>query len=447
MRLLITGASGHISSARRKKWPVTGRSARTPRAARTPAGLVALALASFALGLAEFVIAGLLPSVSRDLSVSGGTAGLLVTTYAIGVIVGALVVTTALSRMRPKTALIWLVAVFAGANLLCALGPDFGIVLIARVIAGTAHGAYFGIGVVVAVSLVEETRKGRAIAVMLTGLTLANVLGVPLGTLVGQHFGWRVTFGVIVALAVAAMMAIIFLVPQVAPSPTSSLADLRQLLNRQALLSMAIATLGFGGMFGIFTYLAFTLTRVTGYASGTVPWLLLLFGVGLVIGNALGGRLADRALDTTLAVALVGLLIVQVAFGLVASSEVGAAVAIFLMGMFGFAAAPGYQRRVMRSAVAAGAIASGAPVAAVNLGNALGSWIDGLAISDGLGYVSPIWIGAVATGLALILLAVAARSLRAGPTIAPEIAEPPGSPAPARHDESHSNDRPAARHG
>jgi MFS family permease len=157
---------------------VIGRAARSPRAARTPAGLVALALASFALGLAEFVIAGLLPSVSRDLSVSGGTAGLLVTTYTIGVIVGALVVTTALSRIRPKTALIGLVAVFAGANLLCALGPDFGIVLIARVIAGTAHGAYFGIGVVVAVSLVEESRQGRAIAVMLTGLTLANVLGV-----------------------------------------------------------------------------------------------------------------------------------------------------------------------------------------------------------------------------------------------------------------------------
>lgn len=426
---------------------MTGRAAGSPRAARTPAGLVALALASFALGLAEFVIAGLLPSVSRDLSVSGGTAGLLVTTYAIGVIVGALVVTTALSRIRPKTALIGLVAVFAGANLLCALGPDFGIVLIARVIAGTAHGAYFGIGVVVAVSLVEESRQGRAIAVMLTGLTLANVLGVPLGTLVGQHFGWRVTFGVIVALAVAAMLAIIVLVPQVAPAPTRSLADLRQLLNRQALLSMAVATLGFGGMFGIFTYLAFTLTRVTGYASSTVPWLLLLFGVGLVIGNALGGRLADRALDATLAAALLGLLIVQVAFGLVASSKIGAAVAIILMGMFGFAAAPGYQRRVMRSAVAAGAIASGAPVAAVNLGNALGSWISGFAISDGLGYVSPIWIGAVATALALILLAVAAWSLRAAPAMMPEVAKPSGPPAPARHDQGNSHDRPAARHG
>jgi DHA1 family inner membrane transport protein len=203
------------------------------------------------------------------------------------------------------------------------------------------------------------------------------------------------------------------LVPQVAPAPTRSLADLRQLLNRQALLSLAVATLGFGGMFGTFTYLAFTLTRVTGYSSGAVPWLLLLFGVGLVIGNALGGRLADRALDATLAAALVGLLIVQVVFGLVASSEVGAAIAVVLMGMFGFAAVPGYQRRVMRSAVAAGAIASGANVAAVNLGNALGSWIGGLAISEGLGYVSPIWIGAVATGLALALLAVAMRSLRA----------------------------------
>lgn len=378
-----------------------------------PAGLVALALASFALGLAEFVIAGLLPNVARDLSVSGGTAGLLVTTYAIGVIVGALVVTTALSRIPPKTALVGLVTVFAGANLLSALGPDFGLVLVGRVLAGMAHGAYFGIGVVVAVSLVQESRRGRAIAVMLTGLTLANVLGVPLGTLVGQHFGWRITFGVVVALALAALLAIVWLVPPVAPAPTSSLADLRQLLNRQALLSLAVAAFGFGGVFGIFTYLAFTLTRVTGYSSAVVPWLLLLFGVGLVIGNALGGRLADRALDATVAVALVGLLVVQVVFGLVASSKAGAAIAVGLMGMFGFAAVPGYQHRVMRSAVAAGAIASGANVAAVNLGNALGSWISGLAISAGLGYVSPIWVGAVSTGLALILLAVATWSLRA----------------------------------
>ncbi|MGH2928419.1 MAG: MFS transporter, partial [Solirubrobacteraceae bacterium] len=364
-------------------------------------------MGTFAVGLAEFVIAGLLPDVARDLSVSGGTAGLLVTTYAIGVIVGALVVTTALSRFPPKAAAVGLIVVFAGGNLLSALGPDFGLVLAGRVVAGIAQGAYLGIGVMAAVSLVEKSRQGRAIAVMLTGLTLANVVGVPFGTVVGQHLGWRTTFGVIVALAVASMLAIIVLVPHVAPTPTRSFADLRQLRNRQALLSMAVATLGFGGVFGIFTYIAFTLTRVTGYSSGAVPWLLALFGVGLVVGNVSGGRLADRALDATLTVALAGLLIVQVVFGLIASAEIGAAIALGLMGMFGFAASPGYVRRVMRSAPAAGAIASGATVAAVNLGNALGSWISGLAISDGLGYVSPIWIGAGSTGLALLLLAYA----------------------------------------
>jgi DHA1 family inner membrane transport protein len=378
-----------------------------------PAGLIALALASFALGTAEFVIAGLLPNVAHDLSVSSGTAGLLVTTYAIGVIVGALVVTTALSRYPPKKAVVGLVAVFAGANLLSAVGPDFGIVLAARVIAGIAHGGFFGIGVVVAVSLVEESRKGRAIAVMLTGLTLANVLGVLFGTLVGQHFGWRTTFGAVVALAIASMLAILLLVPQVAPAPTRSLADLRNLINRQAVLSMGIATLGFGGMFGIFTYLAFTLTRVSGYSIGAVPWLLALFGVGLVVGNLVGGRLVDRWLDATLAVALVGLLIVQVVFGLTASSKVGAAIALGLMGMFGFAAVPGYQRRVMRAAPAAGAIASGANVAAINVGNALGSWVGGLAISAGLGYVSPIWVGAGSTVIAVILLAFAISWRRA----------------------------------
>jgi len=224
---------------------------------------------------------------------------------------------------------------------------------------------------------------------------------------VGQHFGWRITFGAVVALAIASMVAIILLVPQVAPAPTRSLADLRNLVNKQALLSMGVATLGFGGMFGMFTYLAFTLTRVSGYSMGAVPWLLALFGVGLVVGNLLGGRLADRWLDATLAGSLAGLLIVLVLFGMTASSKVATAIAIGLIGMFGFAAAPGYQRRVMLSAPAAGAIASGASVAAINVGNALGSYIGGLAISAGLGYVSPIWIGAGFTGLALILLAFA----------------------------------------
>ena len=409
-----------LQAPERDRWPATGRpsaSARSLRAGRrtagTPAGLGALALASFALGLSEFVIAGLLPSVARDLSVSGGTAGLLVTTYAIGVIAGALAVTAALSRVPPKTALIGLVAVFAAGNLLSALGPDFGLVLTGRVLAGIAHGAYFGIGVVVAVSLVDESRRARAIAVMLTGLTLANVLGVPFGTLVGDHFGWRATFGAIVAIAAASMLAITLLVPRAGPGPAGSLAGWRQLLNRQTLLSLAVAALGFGGIFGAFTYIAYTLTTVTGYSSGAVPWLLVLFGVGLVAGNVAGGRLADRALDATLAVALAGLLVVQVVFGLVAGQQAGAAIALGLMGMFGFAAVPGYQQRVMRSAVAAGAIASGANVAAINLGNALGSWIGGAAISAGFGYTAPIWIGAVSSGLALILLTVANRSLRA----------------------------------
>ncbi|MDT0386175.1 MFS transporter [Streptomyces dubilierae] len=379
---------------------------RTPR---TPLGLYALALASFAVGLAEFVIAGLLPDVATDLSVSAGNAGILVTTYAVGIIVGALALTTTLSRVPPKSALIRISVIFVIGNLLSALGPNFEIVLAGRIIAGITNGAFLGMGLVVAVSLVDTRRHGRAIATMLGGLTLANVLGVPLGTALGQHFGWRAVFGIIAALAVVATLAIVAVVPHVASAPTSSLADLRHLLNRQALLAMGIATFGFGGMFGAFTYVALTLTKVSGYPAGAVPWLLVLFGIGLMVGNALAGRLVDRSPDATLAGSLVGLLAVQILLGTVAGHPVVAALSLGLMGMFGFAAAPGYQQKVMRHARAAGAIASGAPIAAVNLGNALGSWLGGVLITAGFGYTSPIWMGAVATGLALVLLAVAAR--------------------------------------
>ncbi|MEG8280605.1 MFS transporter [Streptomyces sp. AHA2] len=382
------------------------------RAPRTPLGLYALALASFAVGLAEFVIAGLLPDVAADLSVSTGSAGILVTAYAVGIIVGALALTTAFSRIPPKSALVRIGAVFIIGNLLSALGPNFEVVLVGRIIAGMTNGAFLGMGIVVAVSLADARNQGRAIATMLGGLTLANVLGVPLGTALGQQFGWRVVFGVIVALAVAATLAIAAVVPHVASAPTSSLADLRHLLNRQALLAMGIATFGFGGMFGAFTYVALTLTKVSGYPTSAVPWLLVLFGIGLMVGNALAGRLVDRALDATLAGSLMGLLAVQLLLGSFAGHPVVAALSLGLMGMFGFAAAPGYQQKVMRHARAAGAIASGAPIAAVNLGNALGSWIGGLLITAGLGYTSPIWMGAVATGLALVLLTVSARTGR-----------------------------------
>ncbi|MFJ6392440.1 MFS transporter [Streptomyces sp. NPDC091972] len=380
------------------------------RAPRTHPALYALALASFAVGLAEFVIAGLLPDIAGDLSVSDGSAGILVTAYAVGIIVGALVLTTALSRIPPKSALVRLGVIFVIGNLLSALGPDFTVVLLGRIIAGATNGAFLGVGIVVAVSLADARNQGRAIATMLAGLTFANVLGVPLGTVLGQHLGWRAVFGVIVALAVLATLAILAVVPHVASAPTSSLSDLRHLLDRQALLAMGIATFGFGGMFGAFTYAALTLTKVSGYPTSAVPWLLVLFGIGLMVGNALGGRLVDRSLDATLAGSLLGLLAVQIVLGSFAGHAVVAVIALGLMGMFGFAAAPGYQQKVMRHARAAGAIASGAPIAAVNVGNALGSWIGGLMITSGLGYTSPIWMGAMATGIALVLLAVAART-------------------------------------
>ncbi|MEH0843997.1 MFS transporter [Micromonospora sp. CPCC 205711] len=391
--------------------------AASPRTRSLPAGLIALAIGAFGIGLTEFVIMGLLPQVAADFAVTESVAGWLISGYALSVAVGGVALTAAVTRLPRKHVLLALMVLFIVGNLLSALAGDYPTMMAGRIVAALCHGAFFGIGAVVAAGLVEPARRAGAIAMMFAGLTIANVLGVPFGTFLGQHFGWRSTFWAITGIGVVALVALALLVPGRGPAtdtaPTGGLrGELRAFTQPQVWLSLLITVLGFGGMFGAFTYIAYTLTEVSGFATGTVPWLLVLFGVGLFAGNLLGGRAADRALHRTLVTVLAVLTVVLVGFALTAASPVLTVASLVLMGAFGFATVPPLQMRIMKYAHQAPTLASGANIAAFNLGNALGAWIGGVTISAGLGYTSPIWAGAGLTLAGLGVLLAAARLAR-----------------------------------
>lgn len=378
-----------------------------------PLALVALALGGFGIGLTEFVIAGLLPDVAGDFGVDEATAGLLISGYALAVAVGAIGLTAAVNPLDRKHVLASLMVLFIAGNLLSAIAPTYGLLLVGRILAALTHGAFFGIGSVVAASLVEKSKQAGAIALMFGGLTIANVLGVPLGTLVGQEFGWRATFWAITGIGVIALVGMVVLLPTrpVASDAPGLLGELAAFRSSQVWLSLLMTVLGFGGMFGAFTYIAYTLTGVSGFAATAVPWLLILFGAGLFVGNWLGGRAADRSVPRTLAVVFAGLAVIMAAFALLASSQVATVVLLMAMGAFGFATVPGLQMRIMGDAGDAPTLASGANIAAFNVGNAIGAWLGGLTITAGLGYTSPLWVGVALTlgALATLLAAEAAR--------------------------------------
>lgn len=378
-----------------------------------PVALLALAIGGFGIGLTEFVIMGLLPDVAEDFAVTETTAGYLISGYALSVAVGAVALTLALTQVPRKTALLGLMVLFIAGNLISALAPSYDVMMAGRVVAALCHGAFFGIGAVVAAQLVAPERKASAIAFMFGGLTLANVLGVPLGTLLGQAAGWRSTFWAITVIGVLAFVGIAALVPAHTgrgEAVSRARTELAAFRSPQVWFSIAITVLGYGGMFGGFTYIAFTLTEVSGFASGAVPALLVLFGVGLFVGNLVGGRAADRDLVRTLQVTLAALTGVLAVFALVAGSQVLTVVMLLLMGAVGFGTVPALQMRVMAYADRAPTLASGANIAAFNVGNALGAWVGGLTLAAGLGYTSPLWAGAGVTALGLVVLLVAVRT-------------------------------------
>ncbi|MGW8351592.1 MFS transporter [Streptomyces wedmorensis] len=367
-----------------------------------PLALIALAVGAFGIGTTEFVIMGLLPEIATDYGVTIPTAGLLVTGYALGVVIGAPVLTVLGNKVSRKRMLMVLMGLFVLGNVVSALAPSFGVMLAGRVVASLAHGSFFGIGSVVAAGLVAPDKKAGAIATMFTGLTIANIVGVPLGTFIGQAVGWRTTFAVVAALGVVGLLGIARLVPAM-PRPEGARlrGELTAFRNPQVLLAMAMTVLGFGGVFAAITYIAPMMTEVTGYSEGAVTWLLVLFGVGMFLGNLLGGRYADRALMPLLYATLGGLAVVLALFPVLAHDKILAAVAILLVGALGFATVPPLQKRVLDQAHGAPTLASAVNIGAFNLGNALAAWLGGLVIAAGFGYTSPNWVGAALAAAAL----------------------------------------------
>lgn len=383
-----------------------------------PLALLALAIGAFGIGTTEFVVMGLLPQIGDSFGVTVPTAGLLVTGYALGVVAGAPLMTVLGTRIPRKRMLMLLMGLFVIGNTVSALAPDFGVMLAGRIIASLAHGAFFGIGSVVAADLVAPQKKAGAIALMFTGLTVANVIGVPLGTLVGQHLGWRATFLFIAGLGVVGLFGVARLIPEQTRAGDVRLRDeLAVLRNPQVLLAMAMTVLGFGGVFAAITYVAPMMTAVAGFADGSVTWLLALFGLGMVVGNLVGGRYADRSLMRMLYVALGALAAVLALFTVTAHDKVAATVTVFLIGALGFATVPPLQKRVLDQAAGAPTLASALNIGAFNLGNALAAWVGGLVISAGFGYTAPNWVGAAfavaALGLAVLSSALERRTARA----------------------------------
>ncbi|MER7398360.1 MFS transporter [Streptomyces sp. NPDC000151] len=374
-----------------------------------PLALLALAIGAFGIGTTEFVIMGLLPEVAADFGVSIPTAGFLTTGYALGVVVGAPLLAVLGARVSRKRMLMLLMGLFIAGNLVSAVAPVFGVMLAGRVIASLAHGAFFGIGSIVAAGLVAPHKKAGAIAMMFTGLTVANVVGVPVGTFIGQSVGWRATFFVVAALGVLGLAGIAALVPAdrreagAAQQRTHLRGELAAFRNPQVLLAMAMTVLGFGGVFAAITYIAPMMTKAAGYADTSVTWLLVLFGIGMVVGNLIGGKFADRALMPMLYVALAALAVVLGTFTFTAYDKVAAAVAIPLIGAFGFATVPPLQKRVLDQTADAPTLASAVNIGAFNLGNAIAAWLGGLVISAGLGVTAPNWVGALLAASALVL--------------------------------------------
>ncbi len=378
---------------------------------RTPLALYALTAGAFGIGTTEFVIMGLLLQVAGDLHVSIAAAGLLISGYALGVFVGAPLLTAATSRLPRKTTLIALMIIFTLGNLASALAPGYAVLMVARVITSLAHGTFFGVGAVVATGLVAEDRKASAISIMFTGLTVATLLGVPAGAWLGLHFGWRATFWAVSAIGVGATLIIASLVPadRGDSAPMKFFEELKGIAHPQVLLGLLVTVLGFAGVFAVFTYIQPILTRVTGFADSAVSPILLVFGGGMVIGNLLGGRLADKQLVATLLGSLAALAIVlgAMTFALHSKPAMIAFAAVF--GVVAFATVAPLQLRVLQKATGGGVLASSFNIAAFNLGNAIGAWLGGAVISHGPGLHAVTWVAAL---LPLFGLALASWSLR-----------------------------------
>lgn len=390
---------------------LTAETAETSSHARW--ALLALAIGAFGIGTTEFSPMGLLPVIAEGVDVSIPTAGLLISAYAIGVMVGAPVMTLAFSRFGKRTALMLLMGIFTIGNLMSAMAPDYFTLLLSRLLTSLNHGAFFGLGAVVAASIVPKEKQASAVAAMFMGLTIANIGGVPSATWVGQQVGWRMAFAGTALIGIAAIAALWFALPK---GERGAMPDVKRelgVLTRPAvLLAMATTVMGAGAMFTLYTYVAPTLTKLTGASGSFVTFGLALIGIGFTIGNWLGGRLADWSLDGATKIFLGALAAIMLVLPLAFASQAGAAIGLLVWGMAAFAIVPPVQMRVMEAASEAPGLASSINVGAFNLGNALGAALGAGVISLDLGYAAVSVAGGLlaATGLAMVLIGSRERS-------------------------------------
>jgi DHA1 family inner membrane transport protein len=383
-----------------------------------PFPLFALFITACAIGTTEFVVSGLLPQVSVDLGVDIPTAGLLVTGYAMGVVIGGPIMTVLTARLSRRTALLVLVVIFICANLFCALSTSFAATLAARIMSAFAHGAYFGIATVVATSLVADGRRASAIALIGAGVMTANILGVPGGTALGQALGWRATFWAMSIAGVVAIAAMVLWLPAGGGGKSMDLrAEIRTLGRRQVLTGLFMLFLHGVGLFGLFTFIAPLLTTVSGFPVGEVPLLLLLFGIGALVGTILSGRLADWRLELSIAIVFIAQVLIYLLFGFLADNPVAMYILMVLLGIVGMAAAAPIRTLVLNAARDAPSLPATFSSSAFNLGVAVGATIASVALASGVSYAQLPWLGVTCSiaGLAVITLTRSTRPVRTVP--------------------------------
>ena len=372
--------------------------------------ILALAVGAFGIGVTEFAPMGMLPVIAGDLGVSIPVAGLLISAYAFGVMLGAPLMTLTTGPVPRRTLLIALMAVFTLGNLLAAVSTSYTMLLAARLITSLNHGAFFGVGAIVAAALVPKDKQAGAVATMFMGLTIANVVGVPLATWAGDQVGWRTSFWGIAALGVLAMIALRMTLPKVAaPTGGNALAELKGLGRGPVLAALALTVIGSSAMFTVFTYITPILQQETRASIGFVTAMLVTYGVGMTVGNWLGGKFADRSVDRTLIVTLGSLAALLLAFAFAMPFAGISAVLIFFWGVASFALVPPLQMRVMAAASDAPNLASAVNIGAFNLGNAIGAALGGAVIAAGLGFPAVALAGAATSAAGLIILLLMIR--------------------------------------
>ncbi len=386
------------------------------RRAPMPLAVYILGLSVFALGTSEFMLSGLLPPIADDMNVSIPQAGLLISAFAIGMVVGAPLLAVATLRLPRRTTLIALISVFGLGQIAGALAPTYEILFVSRVLSALACAGFWAVGAAVAIAMVPVNSRARAMAVMIGGLSVANVLGVPLGAFLGEHFGWRSAFWAVGAASAVALVGVVTRIPHI-PLPEKKPELKRELAiyrDRQVWLAIVITALAAGGVFCAFSYLAPLLTDVAGLDSGWVPWILGLFGAGALIGTMIGGRVADAHLFGVLLSGITASTVFLVALALFASSQAAVIALAFLLGLSAFFTAPALNARMFNVAGAAPTLAGATTTAAFNLGNTSGPWLGGTVIDLDFGFASTAWAGAAMTALALAAVGVALHLQRGG---------------------------------